>query len=109
MLPFLIMTNLFRYIVSKINNKGPNKGYDIFLVDPNHFEGSKYRDLVETQYTDNIILSFDQVLTHIDYILVNYLQPEAGHAQAEIKSKGSTNFLIDFACAFEGLYYIGIC
>ena len=65
--------------------------------------------MVETEYTDSTILPFDSILTHIDYILVNYLQPEAGHAQAEIKTRGATNFLLDFACAFEGLYYIGIC
>lgn len=45
----------------------------------------------------------------IDYFLVNYLQPEAGHAQAEIRTKGERNFLFDFACAKDGLYYLGIC
>ena len=54
-------------------------------------------------------MSYDDVLSCVDYLLVNYLQPDAGHSQAEVKSKGARNFIFDFACAVDGLYYIGIC
>lgn len=44
-----------------------------------------------------------------DYLLINYIQPDAGHAQAEIKTNGLKNFMLDFVSAADGLYYIGVC
>lgn len=64
---------------------------------------------METEFTDHFVLNFDQIISSVDYLLVNYLQPDAGHAQADIRTKGARNFIFDFACAVDGLYYIGVC
>jgi hypothetical protein len=88
---------------------GPSKGYQIYLIDPFHYEKSKLREFKETEFSDHLVLGFDQILDSVDYLLVNYLQPDSGQAQAEVRTKGATNFMFDFACAVDGLYYIGIC
>ena len=62
----------------------------------------------EKEDQDFITITQSEFLASVDYVLVNYIQPEAGHAIVDLKTNGSSSLVIDFKAMVEGLYYVGI-
>lgn len=97
----------------EIKQNDDDLGITISIVDisnPNHnLREHLIREKSESEVQGNLISLTDrEFYDYCDFMLVTYVQLEAGESILEVDPKGKSTIMIDCICTATGLFYLGI-